>query len=226
MRRRGLTISELRWPDTSDFVETAKKWREDASAILLRFVWQGYDLLQDEVLSQIDPKQADSELERNITQHLELRIRRAMSGFEPFAFDVQHGSYEDETRQLTPAQPPQYDIAFILRANERIMWPLEAKVLRSDGAVAPYINDLKNNFLSCRYAPFSSEGAMLGYLLSGVPDNVFRHIETKVPCELHHHPVFPERAYKYSEHTRHIPTNKSYPTHFRCQHLILQVTRE
>jgi len=224
MSRRGLTISELRWPNTSDFVETAKTWREDASVILLRFVWQGYDLLQNEVLSQIEPNEADDELERSITQLIEPRIHEVMTGNEPFY--VQHEVYEYETRQPSPAQPPQYDIAFVLYQNPRIMWPLEAKVLRSDGAVAPYINDLKNNFFTCRYAPFSSEGAMLGYLLSGVPDNVFRHIETKVPCELHHHPVFPERAHKYSEHTRHIPTNKSYPIHFRCQHLILQVIKE
>jgi hypothetical protein len=224
MKGRGLTISELRWPDTPDFVAIARIWKSDASTILLSCVWQGYDLLQNEVLSQIDSDQADDELERSITQLLEPRIHKVMTGDEPFY--VQHEVYEYATRQPPPAQPPQYDIAFVLYENPRIMWPLEAKVLRSNGAVTSYIRELKNNFLSCRYAPFSSEGAMLGYLFSGVPDNVFRHIETKVPCELHHHLAFPERAHKYSEHTRRIPTNKSYPPHFRCQHLILQMTRE
>lgn len=224
MSRRGPTVSELRWQDTHDFVEMAKTWREDASVILLTFVWQGYDLLQDEVLSQIDLSQAEEELERNITQPFELRIRRVMGGFEPF--EIQHGPYENETRQSPPAQPPQYDLAFVLRANERIMWPLEAKVLRSDGAVALYIKDLKNEFLTCYYAPFSSEGAMLGYLFSGNSSNVFRHLEAKIPCKLFHHPDFPDRDHKYSDHTRHVPANKSYPPHFRCHHLILSMRRE
>ncbi|MHC5833845.1 MAG: hypothetical protein ACYT04_000000102060, partial [Nostoc sp.] len=82
-------------------------------------------------------------------------------------FDVQHEVYEFESRQSAKAQPPQYDIAFILRANDTIIWPLEAKVLISDGAVAEYIKEINGNFLTCRYAPFSSEGGMLGYLFFG-----------------------------------------------------------
>jgi hypothetical protein len=73
-------------------------------------------------------------------------------------------------------QPPEYDLAYVLRADERIMWPLEAKVLETDGDVGEYIKDLKNEFLTCRYAPFSSEGAMLAYLLSGKPEIVFGNL--------------------------------------------------
>lgn len=226
MNRRGRTLFERRWPDTSDFVEVAREWSSDASTMLLTFVWQGYDLLLKNDLSHIDWNQVEEELERDITQLLEPKIRskEVMTGYEPF--DVQHGPYEDETRQPSPAQPPQYDIAFFLKANPRIMWPLEAKVLRTDGAVAPYIKDLKKEFLTCRYAPFSSEGAMLGYLLSGEPANVFRRLEAKVPCDLFHHPTFPDRDHKYSDHTRHVPTNKPYPAHFRCHHLILSMRRK
>lgn len=222
MSRRGNTPLELRWLDTPDFIEMAKSWKADASRILLTYVWQGYDSLQNEILSHIDISQAEEELERSITQSFELRIRSVMSGFEPFV--IQHGPYENETRQPPPAQSPQYDLAFRLRANERVMWPLEAKVLHTDGTVAPYINDIKNEFLTCRYAPFSSEGAMLGYLISGEPDNVFRHIEKKVSCTLHHHPAFPDRDHRYSEHSRKVPPNKPYPAHFRCHHLILKMS--
>ena len=224
MSGRGRTLLEEGWPDTPDFVEVVRIWNIDASRILLSFVWQGYDLLQKKDLANIAWNQVEEELERNITQLFELKIRKVMTGYEPF--DVQHGPYENETRQPSPAQPPQYDIAFVLNQNPRIMWPLEAKVLRTDGAVAPYINDLKNEFLTCRYAPFSTEGAILGYLLSGKPDNVFRHLEAKFPCQLFHHPAFPDREHRYSDHPRHVPTGKSYPPHFRCHHLILRMRRE
>ena len=223
MSIRGRTIFDLRWPDTPDFMEIGKTWNLDLSMILLSFVWKGYDLFYQDVLTQIDTQQTEEELERTVTQLIEPKISESMTGDEPFY--VQHGSYEFETRKQSPAQPPQYDIAFVLSANQKIMWPLEAKVLRSDGAVAPYINDLKNEFLTCRYAPFSSEGAMLGYIFSGNPEKVFQNIERKVPCELTHHPDFLDRHQKFSNHTRSVPHNKSYPRHFRCHHLLLMMSR-
>jgi len=49
MVRRGKTIPELRWKDTPDFVEVAKGWNSDAITILVKLVWEGYDLLVAEV---------------------------------------------------------------------------------------------------------------------------------------------------------------------------------
>lgn len=221
MARRGRTIPELRWRDTPDFVEVAKSWREDSITILVGLVWQGYDLLREEVLSEIDCNQAEEQLERSITQLLERRIRRSMTGYEPF--DVQHEVYEWESRQSAQAQPPQYDIAFFLRVNERIIWPLEAKVLSSDGAVAPYVQDIQNQFLTCRYAPFSSEGGMLGYLFSGTPSRAFNSIGAGVRCTLSHHLGFLGREHKISDHQRTVPAGKNYSYDFRCHHLILQI---
>ena len=65
------------------------------------------------------------------------------------------------------------------------MWPLEAQVLKTDGAVSEYIKEINDNFMTCRYAPFSSEGGMLGYLLSGNPDKAFTNIAKKLPCKPH-----------------------------------------
>jgi hypothetical protein len=218
------TIFNLRWPDVSDFTIIANEWREEASNVLSSFIWEAYELLKNEVLDQIDSSQIEAELERSITQLLEPRIRKVMTGFEPFF--VQHGVYENETRKDSPAQPPQYDIAFVLNSNQRVMWPCEAKVLYTDGTVAEYINDIKNEFLTCRYAPFSSEGAMLGYLFSGSPDNVFDNLEKKIPCKLIHLTQTSDRPQRYSDHIRQVKIGKSYPVHFRCQHLILQITSE
>jgi hypothetical protein len=81
---------------------------------ILGFVWAAYD----EMLAH-PPANDTRDLERSITQLLEPRIRDSMTGFEPFY--VQHGSYERETMMAPPAQPPAYDLAFVLRADERII---------------------------------------------------------------------------------------------------------
>jgi hypothetical protein len=198
-----------------DFVVIAGKWCRDQSEIMLAFVWQGYDQMRRE-----SPRVDGGDLERSITQLLEPRIHRQMSGDEPFY--VQHGPYERETKEPPPAQPPQYDLAFILREDERIMWPLEAKVLETAGAVSEYVKDIREQFLKCRYAPFSSEGAMLGYLLSGRPSDAFLNISDKLPCRLEDHPSFRSRPQKLSNHYRNVPPAKAYAPVFRCHHLMLE----
>jgi hypothetical protein len=199
----------------ADFVALAGRWCANHSRILLEFVWQGYLGLLAELPAGVNKR----DLERSITESLERRIRDVMSGDEPYW--IQHNPYERET-MLSSGQPPQYDLAFILRAEERIMWPLEAKVLKTDGAVSAYVKDVNNEFLRCRYAPFSSEGVMLGYLLSGTPGKVFSNLAAKIPCVLIAHPDFPSRPCKMSDHSRQVIPGKSYPVHFRCYHLILE----
>ena len=65
---------------------------------MLEVVWKGYDDLFTDVIRSVDITQADDELERAVTQVLEPRIRRCLSGDEPW--DVQHGSYEYATRRI------------------------------------------------------------------------------------------------------------------------------
>jgi hypothetical protein len=200
----------------SEFVSLAGRWCANQSALLLAFVWEGYDMLLAELPAGINP----TDLERSITQSLELRIRRAMTGDEPF--DIQHGPYERETMKARPAQPPQYDLAFVYLAAEQIMWPLEAKVLETDGTVGEYVKDINNEFLTCRYAPFSGEAAMLAYLLSGNPKNVFSNLAAKIPCRLTAHQVFLSRPHRVSEHERKVAADKPYPRDFYCHHLVLE----
>ncbi|MCL1471209.1 hypothetical protein [Argonema antarcticum] len=220
MARKG-NIFNKRYPITGNFVELAKVWNPDAISILIKLVWEGYDLLVSEFLSQINFDGNEEQLERSITQSLERRIRKNMTGDEPF--DVQHEVYEIESSQSAQAQPPQYDIAFYLISNERIIWPLEAKVLKTDGAVGEYIKEINENFITCRYAPFSSQGGMLGYLFSGDSNKAFTNIASKVPCTLSEHPDFPNRDHKTSDHQRVVPSGKSYPAEFRCHHLLLKI---
>lgn len=215
------TIGEACCPDAVEFVALAESWCPDLVTRLLGFVWRACDLLRAEVLAHVDCAKDDRELERSITQLLEPLIHRVMPGEQPFY--VQHAPHEFETAKPGRAPPPVPDIGFFVWGRLRTMWPLEAKTLRTDGAVGPYVTELRDNLLSCRYGPFSSEGGMLGYLVDGDPKRALGNIATKTPCELTTHPDFPERDHRISEHSRDVPSGRGYPSRFRCHHMILRL---
>ena len=198
-----------------EFLALVRAWMRNPAQTLLGFIWAAYEEMR------ACPPDVDSrDLERSITQLLEPRVRAAMTGDEPFY--VQHGPFERETMKAAPAQPPEYDLAFVFRANERIMWPIEAKVLETPGTVADYVRDIQYEFLTCRYAPFSGSGAMLAYLLAGKPDRAFTAIARRLGCTLRPVREHPGRHNRVSHHTRTIPSGKPYPTEFDCFHLVLE----
>lgn len=200
-------------PDPA-FLALAAAWTRDYADVLLGFVWAAYDRMRADM-----PAVDDRDLERSITQLLEPRIDAVMTGDEPFY--IQHGSFEHETMARPPAQPPQYDLAFVWRTEERIMWPLEAKVLETPNSLAAYESDLRNEFLTCRYAPFSSSGALLGYLLTGDAGDTLLRIEARIGCALAAVQAFGSRPHRVSEHRRVVPAGKNYPIDFYCYHLVL-----
>lgn len=210
-------VAEVQDADSIDpaFIALARSWMQNPVHQLLSFVWLAYESMR------ASPPNVDTkDLERSITQLLEPRVRDVMTGYEPFY--IQHGPFERETMKAPPAQPPEYDLAFVLRADERIMWPMEAKVLETPKGVAHYVRDVQNEFLTCRYAPFASSGAMLAYLLTGKPDDVFAAIADKLGCTLGpvlEHSAKPNRL---SLHQRRVPAGKPYPTEFGCYHLVLE----
>jgi hypothetical protein len=209
------------WPDEPTFQRLRQGWTVDATTELLRSTWCGLDSLRNTHLNRIIGIRGDDrQKERSITQLLVPEIRYALSSASPF--EVEQGIYEFETSFSDQAQPPLYDIGFVLRGNKRIIWPIEAKVLPSDGQVGEYVNEVTQNFLTCRYAPLSHEGGMLGYLIKGAPDRAFRNISTHVPCQLNDHPEFRGRNHKVSTHQRTVPPGKQYPTDFTCHHLIFE----
>lgn len=196
------------------FVSLVQSWIQNPAQRLLGLIWNAYDDMR-----ATSPKVDTRDLERSITQLLEPRVRDAMSGDEPFY--IQHGPFERETMKPPPAQPPEYDLAFVLRADERIMWPIEAKVLETPKRVTEYVGDVQNEFLTCRYAPFSGSGAMLGYLLTGTSEDAFSSIADKLVCELEDVPEHPTKPNRVSKHARNVPTGKPYPAKFNCYHMIL-----
>ena len=197
------------------FIALACSWMRSPATRFLGYVWNAYDD------TKTNPLRVDSrDLERSITQAFEPRIRKVMSGYEPFF--VQHGPYERETMEAPPAQPPQYDLAFVFWACDAVMWPIEAKVLETPGRVARYVRDVKKEFLTCRYAPFSDSGAMLGYLLKGNPSDAFLAIEKSLDGKLKAVPEHLSRPSRRSNHNRAVPSGKPYPPNFECYHLMLQ----
>jgi hypothetical protein len=197
------------------FISLARSWMQNPAQQLLSFIWLAY-----ENMNPATPTVDGRDLERSITQLLEPRVRDSMSGDEPYY--IQHGPFERETMKTPPAQPPQYDLAFVLRADERIMWPLEAKVLETSQSVAAYVHDIQNEFLACRYAPFSSSGAMLGYLLKGSPDDAFTAIAAKLGSALELVAEHASKPNRRSLHQRVVPIGRSYSIDFACYHLILE----
>ncbi len=219
-RKLGATLYNLRWPETPEFTQAASKLAHNAENCMLEAVWRGYSSFKDELLSYIDISSADDELERSITQILEPHVRDCLTGYETFY--LQHETYETETRLNSPAQSPAYDLAFILKSNKRIMWPLEAKIMRSPTNVAPYVKDINNEFLTGRYAPFSRSAAMLGYLLSGKAEDVPQHIEKRLGCTLQPHRVFhPQHNHHISSHQRNLPDKSWASGAFTCHHMIM-----
>ncbi len=197
------------------FIDSACAWVRDPAPMLLSFVWKGFDAMKAAC-----PLIETKDLERSITQLLEPRVRDVMSGYEPFY--VQKECYEHETMAAPPAQPPAYDLAFVLRADERIKWPLEAKVIETPGTLADYVNDICREYLTCRYAPFSGSGAMLAYLLSGTAADTFDNIANRLRCALEETSEFSDRPHRTSNHRRTVPPGKSYPIEFTCHHMVLE----
>ena len=212
---RGRSLQPPRSSVDPDFVDLAASWISDPERQFIRFIWEGFDRFKAK-----PPVVNERDLERSVTQLLEPRIRESMTGYEPYY--VQHGPFERETMKAAPAQPPEYDLAFVLRSNEKIMWPVEAKVLETPSQVSKYANDVENAFLTCRYAPFTSSGAMVGYLLSGNSSDAFDNIAKKLGCSLETLSGYPERENRRSEHTRTAPAGKPYPTTFVCYHIVFE----
>lgn len=197
-----------------DFVAFAAAWRKDGVARLLGYVWAGYEALQSENPATLDPRD-----EVNVNSHLESWIHRKKPKNCPFA--IQHTPPE-LTRRLTSSRPPPSpDFGFFPWSDRRVMFPLEAKVLHTDGGLSEYLKALRTRFLQCRYAPHSSEGVMIGYLLTGDTHAVFKKLKRKLRAKLSPHPAFLSKPHRVSDHQRKHRRCKNCPTEFRCHHLIM-----
>jgi len=226
------TIFDLRYgaPPTADTL--VRLWNLELTDKLLDLAWKGYDQLYGGFLAVIPWDLDYKDLERSITEAYVGAIEDVMSreyqGYFPCR--VRHSPFERES-QLTPkAQPPAYDLAFILNSDPRIMWPIEAKVLKTDKDtqenLGDYVSTLNERYLACKYAPFSNGGAMVCYMKRGNSDVLFANIASLTSYNLQDYSSFSGRQHKFSDHVRSIPANKDYPREFRCHHLVFILSAE
>ena len=163
--------------------------------------------------------QSAEQLERNLTflhfgeiQEIWARETEGFSSLRPG-----HEIPELENRVSSSAKPPANDLGFVHTENQRWIWPVEAKVLPTSAALAEYLNDVRDKFVAGIAGPFVGEGGMIGYLLKGLPSDVF----DKLTCELGQSllPVseFNARQHRSSRHAR-----ENSPS-LRLHHMIMEL---
>jgi len=208
-------------PDVKEFLLIKDKWRESAFCTCLGYLWIACDSLEGAVDKIGGVCQEDVSIERSLTQYLVPLIRKAKPAVSPFG--VEHGLHEFESLKDAKAQPPQYDIGFYLLSTPACIWPIEAKVLRTERTVDEYAKSIVDDFTTCRYAPITAEGGMLGYLIEGDPAQALRNVAVKLHCRLRAHPDFKTRNHGFSTHHRQVPAGKDYSSRLRCHHMVVLV---
>lgn len=197
------TISELAWPMDDDSRQQAQKWASEFANQLLDWTWRAFDTLHADVLSRVDLSQPLEQMERDLTslhfREIQRIWERETEGYSAFA--PQPEWPEMATRSPAPAKPPAYDIAFVWNDNQRIAWPIEAKVVRTTGTLAEYVKDTEK-FTGGVAAPFVGEGAQIAYLLTGTTDEFFSNLNAGISITLQEVPEFSDRPHRVSFHAR------------------------
>jgi hypothetical protein len=136
---------------------------------------------------------------------------------------LQHEKKERE-QAIPGRQPPEPDLSFVLFSNPRITFPMDAKILERDtvAGMADYADTVQNRFVNCVYAPFSTEGAMIAFLLKGSVKTVFKSLGTAMDGKLSQSAYITGRDHKTSSHNRSAPACKY--KKFRCHHLVMPVS--
>jgi hypothetical protein len=222
MSRRE-TVGEQRWPNNPAFNRIATAWCEAVARDILDLVWCAFDDMKKDVLSHVDLTRPTDELERSLTSYhtnkILLRWKAKADGFESFIPKAEEPEFE--SRKKAPARSKAADMAFVHKENFRFAWAIEAKVLKSPRRVDAYLTDITKKMLLCHVAPFMSQGAVIGYLLAGSPDEVFHEIAHRLKKRLTVHPAFGARPHRCSRHRRTVPVGKDYPSDYLCHHLVM-----
>lgn len=226
MSRRITTIFDHAFPNTPEWNAITEAWSGSVVEEMLTLVWEGFDRMKRKILAKVDFNQPLHQLERTLTDahatEITLLWKANQTGFESFL--PKHEAWEPSSIASPSAMPPSYDIGFENVNDPRLRWPVEAKVLARPTDVQRYLGDLKQKYLSGIGAPFSTEAALLGYLITGKQRDTVRAIERSLG-ELTPFPLFASRLHATSEHQRAVPGIKNGAIHlFVCHHLIAPLT--
>jgi hypothetical protein len=203
MTRRP-TFSELVWPDGPDDWLLAEEWATGSAFRILDWTWRAFDALAAKHLSKVDLTQSLDQIERDLVRHhfieIQLLFAEETDGYSSL---IPHHEWpEMESRASAWAKPPAYDLAFISTTNQRWAWPLEAKVIPTQGTLAEYLKDVNDKFVAGVASPRIGEGAMIAYLLSDDSEAFLQNVAAKLARTLNPVTEFPARIHSTSEHVR------------------------
>lgn len=196
-------MSELRWPTDDESRQQAEAWAAGVSIQVLGWTWRAFDAMRANVLSRVDMRQPLEQLERDLTSKHFIEIQRIYGAeTDGLSSIIPHHEFpENESASGGSAKPPASDISFIWYDNQRVSWPIEAKVVPTPGTLAEYLTDTKK-FTEGIAAPFVGEGAQIAYLFTGKIDEFFKNLGTRLPSPLQSMTEFSGRAHRVSSHAR------------------------
>jgi hypothetical protein len=218
---RRQSYSQQVFPMTVEFTSRLKKLKDHGVKVMLGYVWSGFDSFKKEILDKnLPPTRNNADLERDLTEMLYPHIYRALPASTPYY--LQHEKKERE-QAVSGRQPPEPDLSFVLYSNIRVTFAMDAKVLERDtvSAVVDYADTVRNRFVTCIYAPFSKEGAMIAFLLSGSVKTTFHSLGAAVGCTISPRAYIQNRNHRTSTHDRSAVACKY--KKFRCHHIIMAV---
>jgi hypothetical protein len=223
MSRRIVTIYDHAFPNSPEWNAIANAWSDDVVESLLSLVWEGYDRMKAKILSKVDFSQPLHQLERTLTDahatEIILLWKANRTGFESFLPKPE--MWEPSSIASPSAMPPSYDIGFENVNDPRLRWPVEAKVLARPADVNRYLNDLRLKYLAGIGAPFSTQAALLGYLMDGKVIDAIAAIQSALGVKLKIFAPFAQRKHHNSKHPRSVPGIQSGTVHtFVCHHMI------
>lgn len=205
-------------PDGETFAEVRRGWPEGFVIACLERIWCGWDdLLKYFARQNVDPAnirwEEITQKERSLAHLHSLQIIGRQRPEDPFLFKPE--SHEMETLHSSRAMPPSYDFSFYLRGgNYRIALPIEAKYLLHAQDIERLCADLTHKYQSGKGAPLSPTAGLLGYVLSGTPEDFFFSIEAFLSCTLSTVPEFFTRPHRIGSHPRHLPWFKIFECHW------------
>ena len=181
----------------------AGDWAVGVSFQVLDWTWRAFDALRANVLNHVDMSEPLEQLERDLTSKHFVEIQRLFAAeTDGYSAIIPHHEYpENESRPGSSGKPPASDISFIWYENQRVSWPIEAKVVPTPGTLAEYLGDTKK-FVDGIAAPLVGEGAQITYVLSGKIDDFFYNLSTRLPSPLQALPEYSDRAHRVSSHAR------------------------
>jgi hypothetical protein len=208
MRSRQ-NILKVVFPNDTTFAAVRKSWPAGFVAACLTRLWVAWDdLLLDFKHRNVNPSTVDwtgvAQKERSLAYLHSMQAINRQCVEDPFLFRPE--AHEMESLSSARAMPPSYDFAFYLRGgNFRIALPVEAKYLSDADDVQRLCSDLTDKYMSGTGAPLTSIAGILGYILSGSPQDAFHRIEAHISCKLDFVPEFPSRDHRLSRRHKRLP---------------------